>query len=280
MVTSVKTFFAAATLLALPLAALATDPQPEVINARALGLGGAVTSVVDHAMSVRANPAALAVERGFFGGATYLNRDKNQLDSVSVALVDNQSAPIAGAVQYLRVVTDQEVEEVGLSFAGGDTTYYWGGTLRFVHARQDRDDDWDNAMVGDLGLLLVRQWGLNIGIVGRDLFDPSFRALERRVAVGASMPFYDAFMVSVDFVRYFDHGYSDGTSTHAGLEWHPQQTPWTLRAGYSTDGVTDADSYSLGLGWSNQRITIDYGFQQNRRVTGELVHAISLSGPF
>ena len=154
MVATLKTFFIILICLLVSSPSWSSDPLPEMVNARAMAMGGAVTSLSGKTMSARANPAGLAVERGYFVGASYLNRDTNQFDAVTVTLVDNQTATIAGALQYTRLITKYETEEVGLSFAGGARSTFWGFTTRFVHGRESDDDDWDNAIVGDVGLLI------------------------------------------------------------------------------------------------------------------------------
>lgn len=261
-------------------ASLAADPAPEAYDARAMGLGGAVTSVVGRTMSARANPAALVPERGFLFGATYLTRSNTQLDALAVTLVDNSTSPIAGAIHYLRVVTEGESEEVGLSLAAGERGQFWGMTGRFAHTRADKKDNWRSAFVGDFGLLLIRSSGLHVGLVGRDFLDSTYDALERRVALGLSKTFDSGLMVSADYVRYVDLGINDGYSTHLGVEFRPSQTPWELRGGYTRSPMGGDEYYSGGLGWSNQTISADYAFRINKDKQRDFIHVFSFSAPF
>jgi len=275
----VKTFFAVLSSVGAATLCLGADPSPESFNARAMAMGGAVTSLAGKTVTARANPASIAPERGYFAGATYLTRQVDQLDAIGVNIVDNNTAPIAGAFNYLRVVTTGESEEVGLSLAAGTGGYYWGATGRFAHTRKDRKADWDSAFVGDVGMLIVRDSGLRLGLVGRDLFT-SYKPLEGRVAFGVSYDFELGLTASTDYVRYLDRGAADGTTYHFGLEWTPGQTPWTMRAGYMNDRVNREKHLSGGLGWSNQRINFDYCLRQNMDASSDIVHVLSFTTPF
>lgn len=280
MRSSLKTFFTAALIAALSGPAIAADPSPELYNARAMALGGAVTSVPGKIMSARANPAALAPVRGFFGGASYLTRSVNQLDGIAVTLIDNISAPIAGAVNYLRVVTEGESEEVALSLATGVSDYYWGMSARFAHTRKTRTADWENTFVGDVGLLTIRDSGFTFGLAARDLFDTSYEGLRRRVAGGMSYSTEFGLLIAADYVRYFDYSVSEGSTVHAGIEWKPNQTPWSIRAGSLWDNITNENYLSMGLGWSNKSFEIDYAYRVNKDHGEDDTHVVTLSYPF
>lgn len=280
MNSAVKTLFAAFVIAAFPLASVAADPAPEMYNARALAIGGAVTSVVGKTMSARANPAALVPEKGYFASATYLTRSENQLDAVAVTVVDNNTAPIAGAFNYLRVVTEGENEEAGLSLAAGSDGAYWGMTGRFAHTRSNRTADWESTFQGDVGLLLLSEEGFAFGLVGRDLLDSSYDALERRIACGVSTWFDFGLLVSADFVRYADRATRKGYTAHYGLEWKPGQTPWAIRGGYMNDAINREEFFSAGLGWTNQRIEFDYAYRRNFEVPGDALHTLTFVTPF
>jgi hypothetical protein len=275
-----KQFLILLCLLFISTASWGANPLPEMLNARALALSGAVTSIPDHMMAVRANPAGLAPVRTFLGGINYLSRDENQYNSFSATVIDNISSPYAGALQYLRILSQIESEEIGLSLASGSPGKYWGVSARFVHGRTNKDDDLDTAIVGDVGGLLMTDSGVRIGLVGRDLFGTTFAPLERRAALGVSMPFDVGAMFSVDLVRYLDHDYEDGNSIHMGTQYSLPQTPWTVRAGYIIDEFSKEESYSFGFGWDNKSLSLDYGFQQNLEIKEEMIHVVALSGPF
>lgn len=277
---AIKTLFILALILGLPLHSLAFDPGPELFNARALALGGAVVSVPGKTLSARSNPAALAPIKGFYLGGSYVWRESPTLDGVNLTLVDNSTAPIAGALNYHRVVTKGETEEVGLSLAAGTGGYFWGVTGRFAHTRNDKKGDWKSAFVGDLGLLITRENGLMIGVAARDLLDSSYEAVERRVAGGLSMTFQNSIMVAADYVRYFDHSIENGSSQHFGVEWRPNQTPWALRGGYMRDGISETDFISMGLGWTNQKFDIDYGYMRGTENGEGNTHILTVSYPF
>ncbi len=276
----VKSFFAALAAVCACAPVHASDPSPEMYNARAMALGGAVTSVPGKIMSARANPAALAPIKGFYGGATYLTRNENQLDGIAVTLIDNVSAPITGALNYERTVTDGESEEVALSLASGMNGYYWGVSGRFAHTRKTRLADWDNTFLGDAGLLIMRDSGFSFGLAARDFFDSNYQALKRRVAGGLSYSLDSGLLLSADYVRYFDLDEKRGATIHTGIEWKPNQTPWSFRVGGLFDRITRETYFSLGAGWSNQAFEIDYAYRANRDHGADDIHILTLSYPF
>lgn len=280
MNSAVKTLFALLAALALPMVANAADPLPEMYNARALALGGAVASIPGKTMSARANPAALVPQRGYWASATYLNRNDNQLDAVGVTVVDNSSSPIAGAFNYLRVVSEGENEEAALSLAAGAEGIYYGATGRFVHTRTNRNADWESTFLGDIGMLLLSDSGFALGLVGRDLLDSSYEVLERRVAAGISSHFENGLLISIDCVRFVDREVKKGATTHFGIEWRPDQTNWALRGGYMFDAMSNDEYYSTGLGWTNQRIEFAYAFRQHTEYPKDAIHTVSFSTPF
>lgn len=282
---SMKHFFlplAAIALASVAGAAQAFDPMPEMIDARSLALAGAVTSLPSVTSAARANPAALAPIRGFYGGISYVTRRDNQFDALAVTVVDNSSSPIAGALQYYRSVSDQETEDIGLSMASGSSSQFWGATARYVHGRNQRDDGWDGAFVADAGVLLLRESGLSIGIAARDLFATTFDVLSPRAALGVS---YNniargTVLVTADFTRYFDREFSQGHRFGIGLEWTPLQSYFVARAGELWDAASDTDAFSLGVGWRREGMEAGYAFQQNRQDASERLHLFTVSASF
>ncbi len=258
----------------------ASDPLPELFHPRAMALGGAVSSIPDPIMSVRANPAGIAASRGLYGAVTYITRNKDQFDAVSVSVVDNSSSKFAGALQYTRLASDQETEDVGLTFAAGLGGYYFGTTVRYVHGKNAVIDDWDGEFVGDIGMMLFRDSGIGIGIVGKDLFANTIKTLEQRATLGVSYSGLTDFIFAGDFTRYFEDDYKDGNGGSLGIEWAPSQTGLALRIGQMWDGRTDEDYPSVGFGWDNQKFEIEYAYRITRQHTHQEIHSISLSGTF
>jgi hypothetical protein len=261
-------------------AASTADLMPEMIDARAMALGGATTSVPGPLGSARSNPAGLALERGFFGGATYLNRSKDKLETFSLTVVDNSTAAIAGALQYFRTATDTEMENIGLSLAAGSANQYWGLTGRYVRGKNTKDAEMAGAFVGDVGILFLRDNDLRIGIAARDLFATTFDVLEPRVALGVSYSAKNGVMLTTDFVRNFDQEFSEGHSFGLGLEWVPRQTYFALRGGQIWDAASGTDSYSLGLGWRREGMEAGYAFRQCRQTPGVTIHVFTIGGTF
>lgn len=252
--------------------------RPELYDARALALGGAGRSLSPSPTAGRMNPAAIAGIRGFYGGATYLTRDEETLDALRVTVVDNSSSPVAGALMYSRMVAGRELEDIGLVLAAGANNQWWGATTRYVHGRDSSSDEWDGAFVGDIGVLVQREW-LRIAVVGHDLFASTLDFLETRLALGLSTDFY-GFTLAGDYVRHLDTDLDHGQDTHVGVEYTPKGSKWSLRAGQVWEGATDEDAFTWGIGWTYKTLELGYGWMKTRQEPGPTVHVFSVRGSF
>jgi len=269
-----------ALLLAPTIPALAVEITPETFDARAMALGGAARSLPAVGMSARMNPAAISPIRGFYGGATYLTQNEDILDALRVTVVDNESSPIAGALQYNRMVAHhQESEDVGLTLATGAKGQWWGATVRYVHARDNPDDDWDGAFVGDAGILLKRPGNLRIALVGHDLFASTVDFLETRLALGISAA-WDAFTLSADVVRHIERSMDDGQDLMVGIEFAPKSSKWSLRMGQVWEGESADDAFSAGFGWSLDTLEVGYAWRKSRQDPGPTTHVFTIRGAF
>jgi hypothetical protein len=248
-----KLFLSAALALLFPALTTAAEIHPELFNARALALGGAIRAVPSSVMAARINPAALGPIRGFFGGLSYegQSREENGFDAIQVTLVDNQTSNFAGAIQYSRRVSDFQLEDLSLSIAGGQANYF-GGTLRYIHGRNSGGESWESAVVGDLGVLAERPGGLRIAVTGQDLFASKLDFLDPRAALGLSFNLSSVWLFSADFVRHLERDVEEGQDLHMGLEWSPRGSGFAFRLGYMYEGLEENRSYATGIGWKNE----------------------------
>jgi len=265
-------------LASLPSAA--GEIRPELFNARALALGGAVRAIPSTVMAARMNPAALSPIRGFYGGFSYegQDRDVGGFDAVQVTLVDNATSNFAGAIQYTRSTSDYQLEDLGISIAGGKSNHF-GATLRYIHGRDSNLDSWESALVGDLGFLAERHGGLKIAVTGHDLFADQLGFLSPRIALGLAYPIFPRWNLSTDFVRHTEESMSDGQDYHVGLEWTPSGSSFALRFGQMWEGLTDEDATSIGFGWkSEEGWVFGYAVQKVRQISGfdNLRHCFSV----
>ncbi len=258
----------------------AATPRLDTLDARALGMGGALRTLTGPIAAARLNPAALGTVRGFFAGTTYATRRADSLDALSFTLVDNVTSPLGGALQYLRLQGREEREDMSLSLAAGRGGMWWGFTVRYVHGRGRGEAEWHDVFTGDVGVLLERPSGVRVAVVGHDLVDTPLDFLERRVALAVSKSDLWGWAVEGDIVRDLDEDFAQGLDFHLGAEYAVGDTPWRLRLGQFWRGDTGKDYASAGAGWSWRNINVGYAVQKTRQRGGEFLHVFSVDGSF
>ncbi len=275
-----KLFLYGLLALAIPSLAAAGQSYAEQFNARSLALGGAIRAIPASVMAARVNPAALCPIRGFFGGVSYEGQDRSGdgFDALQVTLVDNQTSAFAGAIQYSRRASADQIEDISVSLAGGKTNFF-GASLRYIHGRDASSASWESAVVGDIGILAERPGGLRFAVTGQDLFASKLDFLEPRAALGVSYNLSSVWMLSADFVRNLDRAIEDGQDLHIGLEWSPRGSGFAFRAGYMYEGLSEERFYSAGIGWTNaDGLVFGYAFQvpEDDRDREKIIHAFSV----
>ncbi|HSH68627.1 MAG TPA: hypothetical protein VK997_01830 [Deferrisomatales bacterium] len=256
-------------------------PHPTLLNARSLGMGGAVRALSGPVESARVNPAGLAAQRGFFSGASYATRRHSPYDAFSLTLVDNITSPMGGALQYRRTQgTSEEREEVSLGLAMGKPGLRWGFTARYVHGRADGEAQWHEVFNGDVGFLFERPGGTKLAAVGYDLLGTSLGYLERRVACGVAQTGVGNWNLAADLVRNLDRDFGKGLDLHLGAEYQAPTSPWAARLGHMWRGDNGVDYQSLGAGYTLGRFSLGYAVQAALQDSGQLLHLISIDGSF
>lgn len=278
--------FRHAPMLFLALAALAQPagaavPHPTLLNARSLGMGGAVRALSGPVESANINPAGLSEQRGFFAGSSYATRRSSAYDAFSLTLVDNITSPMGGALQYLRTKgSDEEREEVSLGLAMGKPGLRWGFTTRYVRGRADGEAEWHNVFDVDVGVLFERAGGIRLAVVGYNLLDTSLDFLERRIACAVAQRGLGNWNLAVDLVRNLDQDLSDGLDLHVGAEYQAPDSPWAARLGHMWRGDNGVDYQSLGGGYTLERFSLGYAVQVALQDSDQILHLFSIDGSF
>jgi hypothetical protein len=256
----------------------AASPRTEILDARALAMGGALRALAGPVAAARLNPAALGPERGFFAGAAYATERSSSLDAISVTLVDNITSPMGGAIQYLRLHAREEREDLSLGLSLGKRGLWWGFTLRYVRGKNPGSTNWHDVFTGDLGVLFERPSGTRFVVVGYDLAQSSLDFLDRRIALGVAQSGLGRWSLEADFVRTLERDFSRGIDAHVGAEYQVPGWPCQLRLGQMWRGDTGKDYASAGFGWSFPEVTLSYAVQKARQRSDEYLHVISLQG--
>jgi hypothetical protein len=257
------------------------SPGSEDLDARALGMGGALRSLANTVSAARYNPAGLSAIRGFFAGMSYATQTEGAFDAVQITLVDNITSPMGGALQYVRLQGEEEREDIGLSLSAGGKGLWWGFTVRYVHARNRDAAEWNQLFTGDVGFLIERPGDLRIAAVGYDLLDTTSPFLERRVALAASKTWAKDWTVAVDLVRNLDNDFNKGLDLHVGVEYRRPTSRWIFRGGEFWEGSSGKDYTSLGVGWSLPvNLDLGYALRVSRQDPSAYLNVLTFAGSF
>lgn len=244
-------------------------------------MGGALRTLSGPIAAPRLNPAALGVVRGFFAGSSYATRREGAFDAVSFTIVDNVTSPMGGAIEYLHVQGDDDLDNLSLSLAAGKQGLWWGFTVRYARSREREDSGWQDDVTMDMGFLFERPSGLRLAAVGYNLADTTAEEVGRRVAFGASYPDILGWTLAADVVRTLDTGISRGLDFHLGGEYAFGNSGWTGRLGQMWLGETGKDYASAGLGWAwKSTFRLAYAVQIARQDTSEILQVFSAEGSF
>lgn len=267
-------------LLTFATPALGTPPGVEFLDARALGMGGAVRTLADPTAAALVNPAALGPARGFFGAATYATRRDEAFDGLALTLVDNVTSPMGGSLQYLRLRGAEQREDLSLSLAAGKRGLWWGFTMRYVQGRNPDGSEWKDEVNADLGFLFERPGNVRLAVVGSNLLDTDLKHLPRKIALGASRTGLGRWTVAADLVRNLEREMGEGLDLHLGAEYQAGKA-WALRLGQLWRGDTGRDYASAGVGWAQKDLLrVGYSLQRPRQEPSGLLHVLSLEGSF
>ncbi len=244
-------------------------------------MGGALRTLAGPVASPRLNPATLGVVRGFFVGSSYSTAEEGAFDAFSLTIVDNVSSPMGGAIEYLHIQGEDELDNLSLSLAAGRSGLWWGVTGRFVRSRVRGASGWQDDLTMDVGLLFERPGGLRFAAVGYNLADTTTKQIKRRVAFGASFSDLFGWTLAADVVRNLEGDISRGLDLHLGAEYAFGESGWTGRLGQMWLGETGKDYASAGVGWDwKSSLRLAYALQKARQRDTEFFHVFSAEGTF
>lgn len=277
-------------LLILPLAfstnALAQFYTPTVAS----GAGGAGRAAVDPGESVFLNPAALAHLQRYYvdGQAGWADQPLTGSEQVqAVAISDGSISNILpGALTYVRRVgvlpntTTTTEQDIQVSLAGFPLHGVAFGITGHRQSYQNSAGFSQSATNAHIGLVYNPALWLGLGLVAYDVLPTSDEmaltaGLVPRIALAGNMIFGETFRMRADLIRpqrFNDRGRTD---VAVGLEtfFRPDAV---FRLGGLWKETADQTLFTAGLGYVGPRLSFDYSFQKDQRVTDSYRHMFDL----
>ena len=238
------------------------------IGARAIGMGGAFSSLADDGSALFWNPAGLARigQQEVMGThANLFNTGIN--DDVFAFVLPLSLNQVAAADWYHSGFNDSELDfgenRFDLSYGVKVNSYLMAGaTVKYL--RRDTNLDGTSVRRGsgtgmDLGVLASPVGGLRLALMGQDVFDTRLTygsgegtavAFPRNVRGAASYSFRRRVIVATDVDDRW----------HVGLEYAPMEQ-LALRAGMEKDRRgSEAATYTAGTGFKVRGLRFDYAY--------------------
>jgi hypothetical protein len=258
--------------------------------------GGSGRAGIDLGEAAFLNPAAVAFVQRYNVSAMLGVSDhpvNGTGSELAASIVDGTSdAMINGALTFVRRRTETPL---GIS----NTQQDWQGSIAgFLHrklaiglAAHRRSDEmytpqgareyaqWN----GHFGALYVPIPSVGIGFVAYDLVPGEELPLAVRVvptmALGVNYIYEKFFRARMDFVRPDTENPGRKTNVMAGFETFLMDQ-FALRTGAYWRETHDQTYFTMGMGFSGPRLSIDYSFQKDIRIAGNSRHLIDLWLPF
>ena len=258
------------------------------VGGRALGMGGAFTSLADDATAVYYNPAGLGLLE--YQELTFMHMDLfegTKYNFGSWVTPVNQKFGIG--VGYMWIGADDLIKvrnfvplgsfnysqsQLLFSVGGSPSRYFTiGATAKAVTQEIDSESDW--ALGLDAGVIIIPHRYVRLGIASRDAVAPKLglNTTEEKtptsVAGGIGLVRYPLskrtkFSASFELEKFEDRS----EKIHTGGELLFDNT-YAIRGGY------DRDNVSLGVGYAYRMFSIDYAYKVMDYIDNS--HRISLS---
>jgi len=252
---------------------------------RGIALSGALHGTLGLNESIYVNPAAFAFAQRYSVEAhSFLapSQTENTVWTYTGSVVDAHATNLAAGFSYTR--REQKI-------AGGpliENAYHLavskilkeflalGMTGKYVN--QNFPDDEKNHINFDLGSYWVLTPKLQAGLVAHNILG-AFENLEREIALGTRLQAWKAFYISVDALKNVDHGLLKDYRLLGGMEL-ARENGLVTQMGLSLSDQSLKNQYSFGLGWSEHKFGIFYGFQNSLDSQRRMTHALSLRAFF
>jgi len=260
----------AALVLLLLLAASPASAQALTGSSRAVGLSGAMHAYSNGTASLWANPAGMSLVHQYMleGGYQYWRRAGEH--EGTIAVVDSKTNPsfaAGGSYTYHHGAASGDPDgalhrvNVGAAtrFDAGSVGVHLGALYRYGKTAIDAAHD------ADVGAILSFSRMVNIGVVGRNLFNPTPGVSSRQLVSGVSVG-QESFLVAFDATTDFDAQDTVKMIYAVGAEVFVAGAAG-IRAGYRFDRVAgDRHSISAGFGYVYRNVGVDLAFEQNPSV--------------
>jgi hypothetical protein len=257
------------------------------VGPRALSLGEALRAAAVGSLAIELNPAGLAMSKTYVLEATYGYRGVDSANIVSVSACDSMTPRVAGCFFYNYVgaspgggVGDLHMHEAGMTLAMPiSDRIFLGWTTRYVDYHQDgaSDDDRDNAIMGDGGLIIRLTDMLSVGVSAINLVGSDEAMFPRTVGTGLNLSPLPQLNIAAD-ARWDT---VDGSGRYGGgVEYFftggDGQQGYPLRIGYVYDDADGASYITGGLGLMSPKVAIDVGARRQVDGGDELLVQIGL----
>jgi hypothetical protein len=238
-------------------------------GARAIGMGGAYTSISADPFSAAYNPAAvrgITKLSGSFGYNSYWGNSRIEdgyvafekrgvtfSAGVQFAAVDDMEKRTIASDDYLPFDAHDVSFKIGVAFEL-EKNYYLGFAIGWINEKIDHYSDF--AFNFDIGLLVHAYPGLNVGVAILN-YGSTLRLREESYDLPTSYRAgisytYKTLTGAVDVVRLDGDLY-----THLGAEYNHKDM-FYIRSGYRIG--YDSKDISAGVGFSKRNFRIDYAF--------------------
>lgn len=259
----------------------------------AAGTGGAGRAMVEGSESAFLNPATVAYFREYFVSGVYAAGMHEQAGfNQTYGLILSDGSPervLPGALTYLRRRTsgggiNANEEYVAASLAEAISKYVSVGVTGHYRAlKVDTGARYFQTNV-DLGLIFSPLENFGIGFVAYNILSaqekvpvgvrdiPSF-------GIGSNLILSEVFRLRLDFVRPEKFNPRHRIDTFAGIETE-FNNGIISRVGGRWEETQDSTWLTLGTGYRGPRLSFNYAYEQDLRVSDSYRHLIDLWMPF
>ena len=225
----------------------------------------------------------------FFGGGEFFEDeqdaidkdDKNIIDTWRVSVVDSATLPSFAMGFYFTGLnfpasTFQEGEgyQFGLTMAGNFADLvFLGLNGKFMQLTPD-----ENMFNMDAGFLLKILGFMGVGVAGHNVFGADeVNRVNRDITIGVAGFVLEYAQIDFDVTKDFDSPATNTWNFALGAQGIVLGG-LTLRGGFRWDQVDDADTYGLGIGWTDVKHgSLGYSFQGDVNNIKNFIHSINLN---